>query len=199
MDPIDRMEDETINETDADLSQVMSMCLMISQTKEITQIDTSSCRLPTKVHPGLYKRCGKTLYVDTSIDALIPDPAPPIQKHTGVPGFPDFPEGWCGEEGLSSWRRVPPNSTNTTQRRQRAEDIQKAHQNMVLRRFKRQPVNVAGLRKRPPRTKAGNEQAAASAKTKPHKCDRRRLIVQQLRHQRDMASLRKSLKSLSCK
>jgi hypothetical protein len=198
----DRMEEESVNNETEDhhLSQMVSTSLTISQTKEITKIDTSAYRLPNKLHAGLYeKRRGCNLHVDTSIMAeLLPDGTPPIRNNNGVPGFPDFPDSWCGEEGWATWQRIPPNAaTNKTQRRQRAEDIQQAHQSMVLRHIKRQAVNVAGLSKRPPRTKAGYK--PSTAKTKPHKLDRRRKIVKQLRHRREMASLRKNLKALTCK
>lgn len=176
---------------------MVSTSLIISQTKEITKIDTSTCLFPKKIHAGLYeRRAGTLICVDTCIKADIPDPAPPI-RNNGVPGFPDFPDSWCGEEGWAAWRRIPSNSTNKTQRRQRAEDVQKAHQAMVVKRFKRQAANVAGLPKRPSRTSAGYK--PASAKSKPHKLDRRRKMVQQLRHRREMSALRKSLKALNCK
>ena len=195
------MEEENGNGAAADeedLSHMISTSLTISQTKEITKIDTSSFCFPKKVHHGLYERLGKTLYVDTSLTATIPDEAPPIRNNNnGVPGFPEFPDSWCGEEGWATWQRVPPNTTNKTQRRQLAEEIQKGHQSMVLKRLRRQAVNVAGLPKRPSRTKTGYKPATAKSKT--HKLDRRRKMVQQLRHRREMASLRKNLKALKCK
>lgn len=193
-------DDTGNNPTEDDLTDMMVANLVISPTKEIHKIDTSNCLPNAAKHSGLYKSRFTELRVDTSLSSESfseQPPTPPIQNK-GVPGFPEFPDYWCGEEGWATWQRIPPTrKTHVAQRRQRAEDIQNAHRSMVLRRLQRQAVNVAGMppRRNNPRNKAGYRPAT---KTKAHKMERRRKLVQQLRNRREIVALQKSMKALNC-
>ena len=179
-----------------DLSQRVSTCLMITPTKPITKIDTTCCQGPTMTMADssdchLVEDVG--LRVETSLEVDVGDKTPPI-RNKGVPGFPDFPDSWCGEEGGStSWHRIPSNIKS--QRRQRAEEIQHAHRVMVARRLKRQAVNVLP----PPQLTKPGTCSNSPAKRITHKADRGRRMLLQYRQRRQMLSLQKSLKSLSFK
>ena len=190
---VDAMQDDT-----DDLSQRVSTCLMITPTKSVTNIDTTCCQGTTMImteerdcHHSAYNS-EASLRVETSLEVDVGDKTPPI-RNKGVPGFPDFPDNWCGEEGGStSWCRIPSNIKS--QRRQRAEEIQHAHRVMLARRLKRQAVNVL-----PPSqcTKPGTHSSPPKRKT--HKAERRHRLLTQYRQRRQMLSLQKSLKSLSFK
>ncbi len=174
-----------------DLSRRISTSLMISSTKEITKIDTSFCQLPMKRYDGLYSN--NLLEVETSLQVVAGDQTPPI-RNRGVPGFPDFPDRWCGgaevEEqwACAAWQRNF--SSNRTHQRQRAEEIQQAHRSIVLKRLKRQEVLPP-----PPKTITHNKEA----RMQPHKAGRRKMLLSEYRQQREMLILQKNLKQLSFK
>lgn len=177
---------------------MISSRLAISKTREISKIDTSMAQMPSKVHKALYKpKSIRCLALNTSVEVVSGQDVPPAPKNErGVPGFPDFPDAWSGDDGSwATWCRLPSKKA-TAERKQRAEEIQKAHHAMVLRRLRRQVVNIAGIQNF---RKSGGYKPTNSRKTKAHKADRRRKMVQQLRHQRQMIALRKTMKGLSCK
>jgi hypothetical protein len=193
-------EDSHMISQDEALAELVSSRLTISQTRELSSIHTpSGLEMPAKLHSAEYRpnKSIRVLAVDTSIEAVLGDNFPPAPRNTmGVPGFPDFPDAWIGDdESWTAFCRVPAKA-NTVERRQRAEQIQKVHSSMVLRRLRRQAVNVVGLKA--PRIKAGLE-PFNNKHVKVHKIDRRKKVCQQLRHQRQMAVLRNSLKRMSCK
>jgi len=199
---------------DEALSKMVSSQLNISkQTRDAassTQVTSLAIpKMSTKLHDVFCRpRAVCVLAVDTSVEVILGNDtmnnAPPAPKNSinmGVPGFPDFPDTWIGDEDSSSWTtfcRVP-SKADAVLRKQRAEDIQQVHQAMVLKRLRRQAVNVAGLKV--PRIKTGSSKTSSHPKkhAKAHKVDRRKKNVLQLQHRRQMVALRKSLNGLSCK
>ena len=199
---------------DEDLSKMVSSQLTISnQTRDAgssTQVTSLAIpKMSTKLHDVFCRpRAVCVLAVDTSVEVILGDDAmnkaPPAPKNSinmGIPGFPDFPDSWIDDEASASWTtfcRVP-SKADAVKRKQRAEDIQQAHQAMVLKRLRRQAVNVVGLKA--PRIKTGSSKSSnhPNKPAKAHKVDRRKKNVWLVQHRRQMVSLRKGLNGLSCK
>lgn len=80
---------------DDDLAEFVSKSLNIGEN-EISKLDMTSYKLPTKTHSGLY--CNTLLDCSMKKNEDRPRSPPPLGKK-GVPGFPDFPTFWEGEEG----------------------------------------------------------------------------------------------------
>jgi hypothetical protein len=97
------------------------------------------------------------------------------EGQNGVPGFPDFPKFWCGEEGWVVWKRNKSKS-KVNQKPKKVEIWKKQI------RIRREAVNREGTAKIKVRKKS----------------DDRKKRLQRLKHRRQMVSLRMSLESLSC-
>jgi hypothetical protein len=186
---------ETTNTTvDEDLSQLTASTLTISQTKEITECSDIDFQLPKKLHAGLYEYKFEHEYQQRKRTLMLADSSTRDGSEEGVPGFPDFPDCWCGEEGWAVWEKT---ATKENETRKKAWRRNKATTRRM--RLQRPAVNVVGLRK----SSSSAAGAAAGFETKPskpkaHKAARRRKMLQQLPHKRQMIALQKSLKSLSC-
>jgi hypothetical protein len=185
----------TSTTVDEDLSQLTASTLTISQTKEITKCSDIDFQLPKKLHAGLYEY--KFEYEDQQRKStlMLGDSSTMSGPEEGVPGFPDFPDCWCGEEGWAVWEKTAKKEYETSKKAWRRN---KATTRRM--RLQRPAVNAVGLRK----SSSSSAAAAAAAfemkpsRPKAHKADRRRKMLQQLPHKRQMIALQKSLKSLSC-
>jgi len=121
--------------------------------------------------------------------------------------------------GSSAASTTAATTTRIINRKQRAESIQRAHQGVVLRRLRRQAVNIAGLKKVPSsrimtvsnhvlpclsqhynNNNIDNSSTITKAAKTVHKIQRRskNVLLQVQQHQRQIVALRKSLSGLSC-
>lgn len=105
----------------------------------------------------------------------------------GVPGFPEFPPFWFGEEGFVSWQRNKCSTTNLAKKKSNPKVGRRQTQ------IRREAVNRAGLVKR---RRAGIRDTLRLRAIKKSEDRKRRLHM--LKHKRQMVALRKSLASLSC-
>ena len=177
----------TAASVDDDLSKLTSSSLSISLTKEISKCGDSNIVFPKERH-GLYS--------NTLSDVGMSTQPPKDEKEVGVPGFPDFPSFWFGEEGWVVWKR--------TNRREKNSDEKKTLQAcrmQELRLTRRQPVNLAGMttrHKRRERKQSWKKPKAKIQQRTTKQTERRRKVLQKLKHRRQMAKLNRGLASLSC-
>jgi hypothetical protein len=187
---------------DEDLSQLALSTLSISLSKEVVKCTDSDFLMPKQRH-------GVGLYTTTLRDTSMAGAATTTTTTTtttlnsqlqGVPGFPDFPDFWCGEEGWAVWKRndaatekLNKGKTSTTQLGTRSTQ--------QVRQFRRQPVNTVGgiiTNKRSRKKRQWKQPKAKVMQRTTKRTERRRKMVQHLKHRRQMAVLRRSLASLSC-
>jgi hypothetical protein len=178
----------TSTTVDEDLSQLTASTLTISQTTEITKCSDIDFQLPKKLHAGLYEY--KFEYEDQQRKStlMLGDSSTISGQEEGVPGFPDFPDCWCGMEGWAVLEKTAKNRKKAWQRKATTRRM----------RLQRPAVNVVGLRKSSSSAAAAAGFEMKPSKPKAHKADRRRKMLQQLPHKRQMIALQKSLKTLSC-
>lgn len=107
------MMDDSNTEDDQVLSNLMSTSLNVSLTKEVLNFNNVDYLLPKKLHGlALYKIEEEGRSNTSSENNGGASTTPTASNHkeqekTGVPGFPDFPDCWSGEEGWAVWKRVP--------------------------------------------------------------------------------------------
>jgi hypothetical protein len=187
----------TTASVDEDLSKLTSSSLSISLTKEITQCGgpDSNIVFPKQLHGvGLYNN---TLTDDVSMSTL---PMPSAQKEEGVPGFPDFPSFWCGEEGWAVWKKTDVRKEHASKKTNEEATATDAAACKAPVRLRRQAVNTAGIIKHKRRNgKQSWKQPKAKVQQRTtKKTERRRKVLQKLKHKRQMVALRRGLSSLSC-
>jgi hypothetical protein len=174
---------------DDTLSQLASSSLFISTTREILKCDDKAYALPSKSHAGLYSTSTSLLATKDSKWSNS------SSAKDGVPGFPDFPSSWCGEEGFVVWTRIPAGE-------KRSQQANKNH-----RRIVRQAVNAAGISL--PRAASSNHdkadkqavkagKQAAKAVRKAKKVIKRKKTLQKRHQKQQMKALSRGLASLSC-
>ena len=114
-----------------------------------------------------------------------------IQKSNGVPGFPDFPDVWVGQEGRAVSTR---DKSNKTEHRPRPRPRPKS------KPVRREAVNKAGIKKQTGGKKKNTKPKKLLPAKKWEEVKRKRKIRRKMnaKHKRAMNALNKSLEALSC-
>jgi hypothetical protein len=172
---------------DEALSQLASSSLSIVTSREIVKFETRYA-LPSKSHAGLYGYSSSLLDTDATMNDSKSNSS--SAKDTGVPGFPDFPDCWGGEEGgVVVWMRNPPSAS--------AKGNEKRAQSKN-RRIVRQAVNAAGISISRAKSNDKADKKAAKAVRKAKKVSKRRKTLQKRHQKQQMKELSHGLSSLSC-
>jgi len=87
---------------DDDLARACATALHLGPT-EVVKSDATAYNLPKTTHKGMYYstcRDSQMNFASPQINSLAPN-----ETNNGVPGFPDFPFFWTGEDGGSKLRK----------------------------------------------------------------------------------------------
>lgn len=110
------------------------------------------------------------------------------QQQQGVPGFPDFPSFWAGEEGWVFWKRTGIASKQSA----KLARVASRHTNPL----RREAANKAGIKSK--QKVCRNTAVTKEVKVRKKSQDKKKRILK-IRDKRQMVALRRSLSSLSCK
>ena len=177
-----------VKEDDNRLSQLALSSLWIKETNEIFESDDRAYLIPKQTHFGRHSSSSTEKSADCQQDQPVTSGA------TGVPGFPDFPSIWRGEEG---YRRRTHCINNGPKEATAYEAKANRKDGRRIIGIRRQAVNTSGMIARiKKKGKAQKKQASTIRRVSATKHRRYRL----LKHNGDkqsMAAVRRGLASIS--
>eukprot|EP00571_Detonula_confervacea_P014406 CAMPEP_0172303790 /NCGR_PEP_ID=MMETSP1058-20130122/5307_1 /TAXON_ID=83371 /ORGANISM="Detonula confervacea, Strain CCMP 353" /LENGTH=180 /DNA_ID=CAMNT_0013014771 /DNA_START=77 /DNA_END=619 /DNA_ORIENTATION=+ len=176
---------------DEDLARVTSQSLSMGSSV-VTNLESSSCVLPRKLHPSLYNNSMSDVSMTMSQQCKNTKNDNNSSSCGGTPGFPDFPDCWqgetCGERDNSMRDCADKNRGQKWKTNPRSKRQQQ-------RQLVRKAVNINGTKP-----------AGTGKKIKKRLRDERRMrriekvvkLQERRRRKRDMGNICQGLASIKC-